>query len=606
MNAGRTTLFALLVAAQALPALAQVAGPAPGRPSTATPATFPDALGLARRDARYAPVALTVDLSGLPANERQALAALVEAARLMDALFLRQVWPGNEALLLELLADPTPLGKARMTALLRNKGPWDRLDGDVPFLPGVGEKPAQAGFYPAGATRAEVEAWQAALPEAERARAQGFFTVVRRQQDGHLTLVPYAVEYQGELGRAADLLRQAARLTADPALRTFLEARAAAFLTDQYRESDVAWMKLDGAIEPTIGPYETYEDGWFSAKAAFEAFVGVRDEVETRKLARFSAELQGIEDALPIDPGLRNPKLGSLAPIRVVNELFASGDADRGITTAAYNLPNDESVVHELGAKRVMLKNVQQAKFDKVLIPTSRLVLGPADRARVAFEPFFTHILMHELVHGLGPQQLAQPDGQRASVRTRLAETYSAIEEAKADVGGLFALQKLLDEGKLDPAMRATLYPTFLASSFRSLRFGLNEAHGLGTALQLNWFLDAGAVVPARDGTFAVDPVKMRLAVTSLVRELMMVEARGDRAAAQALLKQMGVIRPVVQRGLDRLAGVPVDIAPRFVTAEALTRRPATPGPRPAVSAAPAAAPLAAPAEAQPAAPAAP
>jgi hypothetical protein len=543
----------------------------------ASPAASPSAAELARREARYAPVDLAVDLSGLPEGERQALARIVEASRLMDALFLRQVWAGNEALLLELLADPSPLGRARLAYLLRNKGPWDRLDGEVPFVPGAGEKPAAGTFYPAGATRDEVEAWLAGLPAAEREAAQGFFTVVRRGPDGRLLAVPYSVEYQGELARAAALLREAAALTGDATLRRFLEARAEAFLTNRYRDSDVAWMKLDAAVEPTIGPYEVYEDGWFNAKAAFEAFVGVRDEAETARLARFSAELQGIEDALPIDPALRNPKLGGLAPIRVVNQLFAAGDAARGVTTAAYNLPNDESVVRELGSKRVMLKNVQRAKFERVLLPIARVALGRADRARVAFEPFFTHILMHELVHGLGPHELTV-DGRATTVRARFGDAYSAIEEAKADVGGLFALQRLLDEGKLDRELGRTLYPTFLASAFRSLRFGLTEAHGKGMALQLNWFLDAGAVVVARDGTFAVDEPRMRAAVTGLTRELMTLQARGDRAAALALLEKQAVVRPEVRRVLDRLAGVPVDIAPRFVTADALGRPAAAPG----------------------------
>jgi len=555
----------------ALAAALAATGPA------APPAAFPDAAALARREARYAPVDLTVDLSRLPPQERQALARVVEASRLMDALFLRQVWAGNEALLAELAGDPSPLGRARTAYLLRNKGPWDRLDGEAPFLPGVGPKPAAANYYPVGASKAEVEAWLAGLPPAEQAVAAGFFSVLRRAPDGKLVALPYSVEYQGELALAADLLEEAARLTADPALRAFLTARAAAFRGNDYRPSDVAWMRLDGAIEPTVGPYETYEDGWLGAKAAFEALVGVRDDVETAKLTRFSAELQGIEDALPIDQAYKNPRLGALAPIRVVNEVFAAGDAARGVTTAAYNLPNDEVVVKELGSKRVMLKNVQQAKFDKVLLPVSRVALSPLQRDRISFEAFFTHILMHELVHGLGPHQVAAPGGPPVAVRVRLGDTYGPIEEAKADVAGLFALQKLLDEGKLDQGLQATLYPTFLASAFRSLRFGLTEAHARGMALQLDWFMDAGAVWALKDGTFAIDPVKMRAAVASLTRELMHLQARGDRAAALAMLERSAALRPAVRRVLERLQGVPVDIAPRFVTAEALTRRPATP-----------------------------
>ncbi len=564
----RRLVAALVTAASA--ASAAPASPAAGASGPAAPPPFPDAAALRRADARFAPVDLRVDLSRLPASERTALAKLVLAARVMDAIYLRQVWAGNEALLLELAQDSSPLGRARLAAFLRDKGPWDRLEGDRAFLPGVPEKPEAANFYPAGATKADVEAWLAGLAPAARRDALGFFTAIRRAPAGGFAIVPYAVEYQGELARAAALLREAADATADASLRTFLLARAEAFVTNDYRASDVDWMKLDSAVEPTVGPYEVYEDGWFAAKAAFEAFVGVRDDAETTKLARFGAELQGIEDALPIDPPLRNPKLGAMAPIRVVNEIFAAGDAAHGVTTAAFNLPNDEEVVREMGTKRVMLKNVQEAKFAKVLVPIARIALEPADRGAVSFDAFFTHVLMHELVHGLGPHAVT---GTGTAVREALGETYSALEEAKADVGGLFALQKLLGDGKIDRAMARTLYPTFVASAFRSLRFGLGEAHGKGTALQLNWLLDAGAVRPRQDGTFAIDAARTREAVVSLTREIMTIQARGDRAAARALLDRMGVVRPEVKRVLDRLAGIPVDVAPRFVTAEALAPR---------------------------------
>jgi len=252
-----------------------------------------------------------------------------------------------------------------------------------------------------------------------------------------------------------------------------------------------------------------------------------------------------------------------------VNELLATGDAARGVTTAAYNLPNDEAVVAAHGSKRVMLKNVQEAKFRKVLEPIAAVVLSPSDRARVAFDPFFTHILMHELVHGLGPHQI-RAGGRDTTVRAALGDLSSAIEEAKADVGGLFALDKLLREGKLDRRMEATLYPTFVASAIRSIRFGANEAHGRGMALQLGWFLDHGAIRAGKDGTLSVDAARMREAVTGLTREIMTLQARGDRAAAQALLDRYATPRPEVERAVARLAAVPVDIAPRFTTADAL------------------------------------
>src|SRR5438093_6695125 len=281
--------------------------------------------------ARFAPVPLKADVSVLPARERQALAKLVQAARIMDTLFLRQVWAGNETLLLALIADETPLGRARLHYFLINKGPWSRLDKDAAFVPGVGAKPAPANFYPAGASKDEVESWMKNLPGADAERARGFFTTIRRAPDGRLTAVPYSVEYQGELARAAALLREAAGLTTQPTLKAFLERRAEAFVSNDYYASDVAWMEMDASIEPTIGPYEVYEDDWFNAKAAFEAFVALRDDAETAKLARFASELQELEDHLPIGAQYRNPKLGALAPIRVVNVIFSAGDGNRGV-----------------------------------------------------------------------------------------------------------------------------------------------------------------------------------------------------------------------------------------------------------------------------------
>jgi hypothetical protein len=348
-----------------------------------------------------------------------------------------------------------------------------------------------------------------------------------------------------------------------------LNQRAAAFLSNDYYASDVAWMKLDSSIEPTIGPYEVYEDAWFNAKAAFQSYITLRDEVETNKLSKLADHLQDIENHLPIDPGYRNPSLGAMAPIAVVNTVFSAGDGNRGVQTAAFNLPNDERVIREKGSKRVMLKNNQQAKFDKVLAPISRIALGSADQGRVAFDAFFTHILMHELMHGLGPHDITV-DGRTTTVRQELKETYSAIEEAKADISGLFALQHLVDKGLVDKGLEQTMYTTFLASAFRSIRFGINEAHGRGQAIQLNYLLDAGAFTVGADGTFAVDAGRIREAVTALTREIMTLQAEGSYQKARTMIETLGVVRPAVKAVLDRLQDVPVDIKPSFATARAL------------------------------------
>ncbi|MEQ1572987.1 MAG: hypothetical protein ABL993_01945 [Vicinamibacterales bacterium] len=521
--------------------------------------------------ARFVPVDLTADVSALPPNERRALAKLVEAAKVIDALFLRQVWAGNEPMLLDLLRDSSEAGRARLHYFMLNKGPWSRLDENAPFVAGAPKKPEQANFYPAGATKADVEAWLKTLSGAERAKATGFFTTIRRGSDGRFLAVPYSLEYQGEVAQVAGLLREAADLTTQPTLKAYLETRAAAFASNDYYESDLAWMALDATIEPTIGPYEVYEDEWFNYKAAFEAFITIRDATETDKLARFGAELQGIEDNLPIDPTYRNPRLGALAPIRVVNTVFSSGDANRGVQTAAFNLPNDERIVAEKGSKRVMLKNNQEAKFRMVLQPIAKVALAAADQPSVDFEAFFTHILMHELMHGLGPHNV-NVNGRATTVRGELKETYSTIEEAKADVSGLFALQFLVDKGVLDRKFEQTMYKTYLASMFRSIRFGLNESHGRGVAIQLNYFLDHGGATVASDGTFAIDAAKIKQNVLDLTRDIMTMQATGDYAAAKEMLSSLATVRPPVKAVLDRLTGVPVDIEPRFATADELVR----------------------------------
>lgn len=529
----------------------------------------PNTVKLQSMTARFAPTDITADLSKLSPADRGVLAKLVEASKILDALFLRQVWSGNESMLLDLARDGTPEGRARLHYFLINKGPWSRLDHDQMFVAGAPPKPDGANFYPEGTPKAEIERWIASLPDADRARATSFFTVIRRGPSGALTIVPYSVEYQSELARAAALLREAASITTEPTLKAFLAKRADAFLSNDYYDSDVAWMELKGAVEPTIGPYEVYEDEFFNYKAAFESFITVQDEAESAKLQKFAGELQGIEDHLPVDPRYRNPRLGALAPIVVVNEIFTAGDANRGVQTAAFNLPNDERVTEEKGTKRVMLKNVQDAKFAKTLVPISKVVLAPADQKHLSFDAFFTHIVVHELMHGLGPHNISVA-GRQTTVRQELKETYSYIEEAKADISALFALQYLIDRGMMPKTLEQSLYTTYLASAFRSVRFGLNEAHGRAVAIQLNSLLDSGGVIVRPDGTFAVNQDAIKEGVTALTREIMTIEAEGDYAKAKALGERLGILRPPVERALNKLTAVPVDIEPRYTTAEQL------------------------------------
>ncbi len=517
--------------------------------------------------ARFARTELRVDTSALSAGDCKALTKLIEASRIIDDIFLTQLWSGNHGLLRELEKDQSPLGRARLHYFLINKGPWSDLDAHAAFLPGVPPKKLPgANFYPPDMTKAEFEAWNNT--------AQDFFSVIVRDSAKHLRQVPYSEAYRKDLERAASRLREAAAATDNESLKRFLTLRADAFLSNDYYASDVAWMDLDAPIDVTIGPYETYNDEVFGYKAAFEAYVNLRDEQETAKLKFFADHMQEIEDNLPIEPRFRNPKIGAAAPIRVVNEIFSAGDGNHGVQTAAYNLPNDERVVQEKGSKRVMLKNVQEAKFQSILAPISKRMLAAESQGDLSFDLFFTHILAHEMTHGIGPHQI-DVAGRATTPRQELKELYSAIEEAKADVTGLYMVQYLFDRGLLPggAARERQLYNTYLASAFRSLRFGLHEAHGKGQAVQFNYLVDRGAFVAHDGGTYEVNFAKIKSAVKELDHDLLTLEATGDYAGTKKMLDELGVLRPELARALDRLKDIPTDIEPVFGTADRVAPR---------------------------------
>jgi hypothetical protein len=568
-------LGAIAPAAQALDTAAHAAGPA----------TVAELNAMAKR---FAPVDLTADTSKLSKGDRAAIAKLIEAAKIVDTLQLRQRWSGNEALWGALQKDTTPLGKARRDYFWINKGPWSVLDGNRSFMPASfgglaipAEKPAGANFYPEGATKQELETWMNSLSAKDKEQAQWFFTVVKRTKDGkgaqQFTSVNYSDEYAVELQQLSKLLKEAANATDNASLKKFLNLRADAFLSNDYLASDFAWMDLDSPVDVTIGPYETYNDELFGYKAAFEAYVNVRDAKETEKLNFFGKHMQELENNLPIDPKYRNPKVGAIAPMVVVNQVYGAGDGNMGVQTAAYNLPNDERIISKRGSKRVMLKNVQEAKFAATLQPITKLVLRPADQKDLDFDSFFTHILAHEIMHGLGPHATTQ-NGKPSTPRQDLKDAYSTIEEAKADVTGLWALGYMMDKGQLKSSLgqgveaERKLYNTFLASAFRTLHFGLTDSHARGMAIQVNYLLDKGGFVSHGDGTFSVDFKKIKAAVADLDREFLTIEATGDYARAQALMKQYVVIRPDVQKALDKMKSVPNDIRPAFVTAAKLTK----------------------------------
>ena len=535
-------------------------------PMLAATAAIPDLPQLQKMIARFQPVTMTVDTSKLSAGDRQALAKLTEAASVLNDIFLTQMWSGNHALQAKLRGDKTALGKARLDYFWLNKSPWSDIDNHEAFLPDVpAKKLPGANFYPEDMMREEFETWVKTLSKAEREQAEGFFSVIHRDANRKLHAVPYNQEYHADLEKSAKLLEQAAGLTENASLKKFLTTRAVAFRSNDYYDSDIAWMDLDAPIDITIGPYETYNDDIFGYKAAFEAYVNIRDDAETAKLKFFAGHLQEVENNLPIDPKYRNPKLGGQAPIRVVNEVFVAGDGAHGVQTAAYNLPNDERVVTLKGSKRVMLKNVQEAKFHSTLEPIAKRVLSSSGQKDLSFDAFFTHILAHELSHGIGPHQITVA-GRSTSPRQEMKELYSAIEEAKADVTGLFMLQHLYDRKLIEggPDKERQLYTTFLASTFRTLRFGLNDAHGKGMAMQVNYLTDKGGFIAHPDGAFEVNFEKIRGAVRDLDHELLTIEATGDYARAKHMLGELGVIRPNMQKALGGLDNIPVDIQPIF------------------------------------------
>lgn len=522
---------------------------------------------LGKKIKRFAPTVMTAN-TRLSVGDRKALAKIIAAAKLIDPLYLNQVWSGNAALLQKLQMDHSAVGRQRLHYFMINKGPWSQLDDDEPFIEGAPPRPPQGNFYPEDITKDEFNSWLGGLSADEKENAIGYFYTIRRDPSGKLRSVSYNEEYREYLDPAAKLLREAAALTTNATLKNFLEKRAHAFGTNDYYDSDVAWMDLDSPIEVTIGPYETYEDKLFGYKAAFEAYVTLRDDAESAKLKKFSQYLQELEDHLPMDAKYRNPKLGAASPIRVVNEVFSSGEGNTGVQTAAFNLPNDERVVKEKGSKRTMLKNVQDAKFNKTLVPISREVLTSADQKLLAFDAFFTHILTHELMHGLGPHNI-KAGNEDTTVRKQLKELYSAIEEAKADITGLWALQYLIDRGVVPKTMERTLYTTYLASAFRSVRFGIGEAHGRGVAMQFNYLVDEGAIkVDESAGKFSIDKTKVKEAVRKLTHDILTIEAEGSYDKAKAMLDKYAVIRPPMQGALDRLKNVPVDIEPIFPLAK--------------------------------------
>ncbi len=516
-----------------------------------------------RRVAQFRPTPLSADLSALGEQERRALAELVEAARPLDQIFLRQSWAGNPELRDQLAAYHGPHAAATLAYFDINFGPWDRLAEWQPFV-GDRPRPAGAGFYPEDLTREAFESWLAKHP-GDRASFTSTTTVIRRRsgKGAELIAVPYSREYAAWLEPAADHLRRAAAMTANASLERFLASRAAAFASDDYYASDMDWMDLDSPIEITIGPYETYEDTLLGYKAAFEAYVTVALPTESTALARYKERLPWLERNLPIPDAWKNLGRGTASPIRVVDLVYGAGEAQAAVQTLAFNLPNDERVREAKGSKKVLLRNVMRAKYDQILLPIARQVLDPAQLPDVAFEAYFDHVLHHELGHGLGPGSITV-GGRKTEVRLELKELYSTLEEAKADVMGVYDILALVERGEMPADLRRTLEPTYVAGLFRAARFGLTEAHGQGVVSQFNYLMAKGALAVDAANRFHAVPEKFPGAIRDLLAEMLTLQAKGDYAGTRKFLDTYGKATPSLVAAVARLGSVPVDIRPIY------------------------------------------
>lgn len=502
-----------------------------------------------RRLADYAPVTLRADVSTLSDNQREMLGKLIDAADIMGALFWRQAFSDDYRAWLDTLPSPATRSFAQI-----NFGPWDRLAGNSPYLTDVGEKPSGANFYPVDMTDEEFEAW-------DQVGKDGLYSLVRRNNEGALSLVPYHEAYRQPLEQAAALLDEAAELAADADFANYLRLRADALVSGEYRDSDLAWMdSKTGAIDVVIGPIETYEDQRYGYRAAFEAYVLLKDLEWSERLARFSAFLPELQRGLPVAERYKSEMPGTDSDLNAYEVIYYAGDSNAGSKTIAINLPNDETVQLEKGTRRLQLKNAMRAKFDRILVPISEVLIDPEQRAHITFDAFFANTMFHEVAHGLGIKNTLDGAG---TVRAALRDYASSIEEGKADVLGLYMITRLHEAGELGDIDLMDNYVTFMASVFRSVRFGASSAHGRANMVRFNFFLESGAISKDETtGFYRIDAQKMTLAMNALAEQLLTLQGDGDYDAAATLTATYGSINAALQTDLDRLAdaNIPVDI----------------------------------------------
>ena len=499
------------------------------------------------RTAIYTDYTLTSDLSHLTDNQHTMISLLIDASAVMDELYWLQAY-GDKDKLLSSLHDPLAIDFVK-----KNYGPWDRLDGDKPFLKGFDEKPLGANLYPADITREEFEAFT--HPD-----KIGLYSVIRRDDDGELVITLYHKLYHQQLSEAADLLRQAATYAENNSFKNYLLLRADAITSDDYQPSDFAWMDMkDNPIELVIGAIETYEDLLFGYRTAYESYVLIKDPVWSERLAKFTALLPELQKGLPVDPAYKAEVPGTDSDLNAYDVIYYAGHSNAGSKTIAINLPNDEEVQLKKGTRRLQLKNAMRAKFDKILLPIADTLIAPEQRKHVTFNAFFSNTMFHEVSHGLGIKETLNGKG---SVRLALKDAASSFEEGKADLLGLYMIKKLFEKGEITEGVMMDYYVTFVSSIFRSSRFGASSAHGKANMVRFNYFLERGAFAKNADGFYVVNQEKFNEAMDSLGNLLLTIQGNGDYERATALIKSHGMMSDTLKADLDSLksANIPVDI----------------------------------------------
>jgi hypothetical protein len=495
----------------------------------------------------FAVVKLTTDLTKLSNNEKKMIPYLIEIAQIMDDIYWQQTW-GDKQTFLEEIKYPNTRRFAEI-----NYGPWDRLGNNAPFVPGIGEKPKGANFYPRDMSKEEFEKW-------ENADKTSQYTIVKRNADRKLITVWYHEAYKEQIERAAELLTMAAELADEPKLKAYLKLRAKAFITDDYFDSDMAWMDMkDNTIDFVVGPIENYEDELFGYKAAHEAAILIKDRDWSSRLSKYTGMLPELQKQLPVDMIYKQEAPGSNSDLNAYDIIYYAGHSNAGGKTIAINLPNDEKVQLEKGSRRLQLKNAMRAKFDNILIPISKVLTEPKEQKHITFDAFFSNVMFHEVAHGLGIKNTITGKGP---VREALKEKFSAFEEAKADILGLYMVSWLIEKGELKNVSLEDCYVTYMAGLIRSVRFGAADAHGKSNMMCFNYFDDHGAFKRNADGTYHVDIKKMKLAVNGWSAMVLKFEGDGDYEGAAEYMEKNGVIRPQLQNDISRLkdARIPVDI----------------------------------------------